>query len=142
MTSASTVARVGAHLNGGVKGAVESARKMGLGVGTAEGATGGPIQIWSRNPSGWRSTAPAEKDVKAFKDGCLALDLGPVLVHGIYLMNFCSANDELWDKSVEALVDQLTVGASLGASAVVIHPGSAGEQELEVALDRCALAVK
>ena len=142
MTSLTTTVRLGAHLNGGVKGAINSARRIGLGLGTAEGATGGPIQVWSRNPSGWRSTAPAEPVVRAFRDGCAALDLGPVFVHGIYLMNFCSANDELWDKSVEALVDQLTVGANLGASTVVIHPGSAGEQETEVALDRCALAVK
>ena len=136
------MAAVGAHLNGGVKGALDHARKIGLGVGTGDGSTGGPIQIWSRNPSAWRPTAHAEKDVKAFRDGCAALDLGPVFVHGIYLMNFCSANDELWDKSVQALADHLSVGALLGASTVVVHPGSGGEQEPERALDRCALAVK
>jgi deoxyribonuclease IV len=135
-------ARVGAHLNGGVKGALDHARKIGLGVGTADGATGGPIQIWSRNPSAWRSTAHAEKDVAAFRTGCAALDLGPVFIHGIYLMNFCTANDELWDKSVAALADHLTIGAQLGAAAVVIHPGSGGEQETDRALERCALAVK
>ena len=133
---------LGAHLNGGVKGALDHARKIGLGIGTLEGATGGPIQIWSRNPSAWRPTSHADEDVKAFRAGCAALGLGPVFVHGIYLMNFCSANDELWDKSVEALADHLTVGAVLGASTVVIHPGSGGEQETEKALDRCALAVK
>jgi len=135
-------ARVGAHLNGGVKGALDHARKIGLGKGTADGATGGPIQIWSRNPSAWRSTAHAEKDVAAFRDGCVQLDLGPVFIHGIYLMNFCSPNDELWDKSVAALADHLTVGAQLGAAAVVIHPGSGGDQAVDQALDRCALAVK
>ena len=57
-------------------------------------------------------------------------------------MNFASADDALWDKSVEALADQLTVGALLGAAAVVIHPGSGGSQEPEAALDRCALALK
>ncbi|MGI8423137.1 MAG: deoxyribonuclease IV [Chloroflexota bacterium] len=133
---------IGAHLNGGVKGALDHARRIGLGLGTADGAKGGPIQIWSRNPSAWRSTVHAEKDVRAFRDGCTALELSPIFVHGIYLMNFCSVNDELWDKSRHALADQLTVGAQLGASTVVIHPGSGGEQETETALDRCALAVK
>jgi deoxyribonuclease-4 len=133
---------IGAHLGGGVKGALDHARKIGLGIGTLDGATGGPIQMWSRNPSAWRPTVHAEKDVKAFRDGCTALELGPVFIHGIYLMNFCSANDELWDKSVQALADHLTVGAQLGASTVVIHPGSGGEQTTEQALDRCALAVK
>jgi deoxyribonuclease-4 len=134
--------RLGAHLNGGVKGALDHARRIGLGRGTFEGAEGGPIQVWSRNPSAWRPTAHAEKDIAAFREGCAALDLGPVFVHGIYLMNFASADDTLWDKSVEALADQLTTGARLGAAAVVIHPGSGGAQELDVALDRCALALK
>ena len=134
--------RLGAHLNGGVKGALDHARRIDLGRGTADGAEGGPIQVWSRNPSAWRPTVHAEKDLAAFRDGCAALDLGPIFVHGIYLMNFASADDTLWDKAVEALADQLTVGAQLGAASVVIHPGSGGTQEPEVALDRCALALK
>ena len=134
--------QLGAHLGGGVKGSLDTARRIGLGVGTADGAMGGPIQIWSRNPSAWKSMAHTEKDVAAFRDGCAALEIGPVFVHGIYLMNFCSADDVLWDKSVEALADHLTVGARLGAKVVVIHPGSGGTQELDSALDRCALAVK
>jgi deoxyribonuclease-4 len=38
------------------------------------------------------------------------------------------------------LVDHLEVGARLGATAVIVHPGSGGT--LEPALDRCALAVR
>jgi len=142
MVGTTSTSQLGAHLSGGVKGSLDTARRIGLGVGTADGAMGGPIQIWSRNPSAWKSTAHTEKDVAAFRAGCAALEIGPVFVHGIYLMNFCSADDVLWDKSVEALVDHLTVGALLGAKAVVIHPGSGGTQEIDAALDRCGLAVK
>lgn len=134
-------ARLGAHLSGGVKGGLDHARRISLGAGTAEGATGGPIQLWSRNPSAWKSSVHTDRDIGVFRDGCDALALAPVFIHGIYLMNFCSANDELWEKSISALAEQLTTGARLGARAVVIHPGSGGEQELEAALDRCALAV-
>lgn len=134
--------RIGCHLNGGVKGSAEHARRIGLGVGLEEGCIGGPIQMWSRNPSAWRSTKHDVKDITKFRDQCAELDLGPIFVHGIYLMNFASADDTLWDRSVEALVDQLCVGAQLGATAIVIHPGSGGAQEPEVALDRCARAVQ
>jgi deoxyribonuclease IV len=133
--------RLGAHLSGGVNGALDHARRMGLGSGD-DGQVGGPIQLWSRNPSAWRSAAHDPRDVARFRDGCTALDLSPVFVHGIYLMNFASPDDALWERSVDALVDQLTVGATLGAAAVVLHPGAGKSQTLEGALDRCALALR
>jgi deoxyribonuclease-4 len=134
--------RLGAHLNGGVKGALDHARRIGLGLNPGTGDSGGPIQIWSRNPSAWRTAAHDPADVARLRDGCAALGLGPMFTHGIYLMNFASADDALWERSIEALVDHLVVGAHLGAQAVVLHPGSGGEQALEHALDRCALALR
>src|SRR6266542_1706445 len=135
-------ARVGAHLNGGVKGALDHARRIGLGAGLGDGSEGGPIQLWSRNPSAWRSAAHAPADVARLRDGCAALDLAPIFTHGIYLMNFASPDDGLWEKSVDALMDHLEVAALLGATAVIVHPGSGVTLELEPALDRCALAVR
>ena len=133
---ATALYRLGAHLSGGVKGAVDHARRIGLDSG------GGPIQLWSRNPSAWRSAAHDPQVVTRFREGCTSLNLGPVLIHGIYLMNFASPDDALWERSIEALADQLTVGADLGAAAVVIHPGAGTDQPLPAALDRCALALR
>jgi deoxyribonuclease-4 len=134
-------ARLGAHLNGGVKGALDHACRIGLGVDGGEDSAGGPIQLWSRNPSAWRSVAHSPKDVARFRDGCAAADIGPIFTHGIYLMNFASADDTLWARSIEALVDHIVVGAQLGATAVIIHPGSGGQQELQAAIDRCGQAL-
>ena len=134
--------RLGAHLNGGINGALDHARRIGLGRDAAAGTVGGPIQVWSRNPSAWRSVSHRERDVERFREGCVTLDLHPVFIHGIYLMNFASPDDVLWQRSIAALVDHLVVGAQLGARAVIVHPGSGITLELEEALDRCALAVR
>ncbi len=134
--------RFGAHLSGGVKGALAHARRMGLGRSGPAGQGGGPIQIWSRNPSAWRRGSHDPQDVTRFRDGCAELDLAPLFIHGIYLMNFASADDVLWERSIEALVDHLVVGATLGAQAVILHPGAGGIQSREQALDRCALAMR
>ncbi|MBI3969818.1 MAG: deoxyribonuclease IV [Chloroflexi bacterium] len=140
--------RLGAHLNGGVKGALDHARRIGLGHGTGTGGghgyagEGGPIQLWSRNPSAWKCVTHAPADVARFREGCAALELDPIFTHGIYLMNFASPDDALWARSVDALVDQLVVGAQLGARAVIVHPGSGITLEHESALDRCAVAVR
>ncbi|MDQ3699346.1 MAG: deoxyribonuclease IV [Chloroflexota bacterium] len=134
--------RIGAHLSGGVKGALDHARRMGLGRSGEVGGEGGPIQLWSRNPSAWRSVSHLPQDVTRFREGCAVLDLSPVFIHGIYLMNFAAADDALWERSVEALADHLRVGATLGAKAVILHPGAAGGQAREQAIDRCALAIR
>jgi deoxyribonuclease-4 len=135
-------ARLGAHLNGGIKGAVDHARRIGLGRDGVDGRGGGPVQLWCRNPSAWRSTSPKPQDVARFRAGCEELDLQPIFIHGIYLMNFAAADDELWERSVTALVEQLVVGAQLGARAVILHPGAGKAQSLDAALDRCAAAIR
>jgi deoxyribonuclease-4 len=135
-------AAIGAHLNGGVKGALDHARKIGLGAGLAEDGTGGPVQLWSRNPSAWKSVVHDAADVARFREGCAALELGPIFTHGIYLMNFASPDDVLWQRSAEALADHLVVGALLGAKAVIVHPGSGVSLETEAALDRCAQGIR
>ncbi len=133
-------ARIGAHLSGGIKGAAARARQIGLG---ADGpGSGGPIQLWSRNPTAWQPVRHAPADVQRFREQCAALDLWPIFTHGIYLMNFASPDEMLWQRSIEALVDHLAVGALLGAQAVIIHPGSGGPLSREAALDRCAAALR
>ncbi len=133
--------RLGAHLNGGVRGALEHARRIGLGHGL-DGGEGGPIQIWSRNPSAWRPVAHDPADIDRFRRGCADADLAPVFTHGIYLMNFASPDERLWTQSIEALVDHLVVGAQLGARAVVVHPGSGMTLAPDAALERCARAIR
>ncbi len=133
-------ARIGAHLSGGIKGAAARARQIGLGVDGP--GSGGPIQLWSRNPTAWQPARHAPADVQRFREQCAALDLWPIFTHGIYLMNFASPDDLLWQRSIEALVDHLAVGALLGAQAVIIHPGSGGSLSREAALDRCAAALR
>ena len=138
MTAGMGAPRLGAHLGGGIAGAIAEARRIGLGV---DGAPGGPIQVWSQNPSGWRASVPKAKVVDDFRRGCVELDLWPVVTHGIYLMNFASPDDANWEKAIDALVVHLEVGAMIGAAAVVVHPGSGVTLGPDEAIARCALAM-
>lgn len=138
MTGASRAPRIGAHVGGGIAGAVAEARRIGIGV---DGAPGGPIQVWSQNPSAWRAAAPKPDVVAAFRKGCTDHDLHPVVTHGIYLMNFASPDDVNWGKAIDAMVMHLEVGAMIGASAVVIHPGSGVTTGVDEATARCAAAI-
>jgi deoxyribonuclease-4 len=65
-----------------------------------------------------------------------------VVTHGIYLMNFASPDDANWEKAIAALVVHLEIGALIGATAVVVHPGSGLTLDIDAAIARCATAMR
>ncbi len=63
--------------------------------------------------------------------------------HAAYLLNLGTPNDELWQKSINALIDELTRAEQLGILGVVLHPGAhmdsgeaAGVARIIAGLDR------
>ncbi len=126
--------RLGFHMPvaGGLLGAVRASAELGLGC----------LQIFSGNPRSWSSkpldpTLAAEFALEARRKG-----LKPVAVHAPYLINLASPDEALWNKSVEALAEQLLRARALGAAAVVVHAGSRGRQEPARGLARVATGVE
>jgi len=116
--------RLGAHVNGGLKGSVAKAIEIG-----AES-----IQIFIGSPQTWRSPNPANADVQAFVTGVDQAGLGPVFVHGNYLVNLAAASPDNLRKSVENLGIALRLADSVGAAGLIFHPGSAGSAPYDAAL--------
>jgi deoxyribonuclease-4 len=108
---------IGAHVSpaGGLYKAVER--------GTARGAEA--IQIFNQSPRAWRATNYGEEDFARFREALAASEIEAVLIHAVYLLNCASDDDELTAKSQAALIHSLRVGDAIGATAVVLHPGSA-----------------
>ncbi len=108
---------IGAHVSpaGGPAKAVERGRERGA----------RSIQIFNQNPRAWKPTAYAEEAVAAYDDVRPGSGVDAVLIHAIYLLNPASEDPEIRDKTRTALVSALRAGDSLGAQAVVLHPGSA-----------------
>ncbi|CAN5449139.1 deoxyribonuclease IV [soil metagenome] len=125
-----TPRRVGPHLplGAGLLKAAERAREVGAGA----------VQIFSDNPTAWRRKPEPPADVAAFRERLRELDIGPLAVHGPYLINLCGPDQELWDRSVATVVAELHMGAAYGASFVNIHIGSHKQSGFEAGLDRLA----
>ena len=132
--AASERVQIGAHLNGGVNKATDHADKIGL--------RDGPIQIFARSPSGWRTPNHKDTAVSKFRAACEERGIGPVFIHGIYLMNFASLDERIYQNSLNALTDEFRIAARLGVSGIVIHPGAAKGQTVPEALDRAAGALR
>jgi deoxyribonuclease-4 len=108
---------VGSHVavaGGLVKGGIGEADEVGAEV----------VQVFTGNPRGWAET-PIDADAdEAFRQACLEREM-PAFIHAPYLINFGSPSPETLAKSSSALAYSLRRAASVGATAVVLHAGSA-----------------
>lgn len=123
---------VGAHVKGGIKGAVPHALDIGAET----------IQIFIGSPQTWREPIPDKADVQNFITGVKQKSLGPVFVHGNYLVNLASANLENLAKSVDNLHKALRMADRAGAAGLIFHPGSAGQATYEDGLTRVLSALE
>src|SRR5262249_50996600 len=122
---------VGAHVSGGLKGAVKKALEIGAQA----------MQIFIGSPQTWKEPAPANSDIDTFKTAVKKHSLGPVFVHGNYLVNIASTSLENLAKSVSNLQTALRLSDMVGAAGLIFHPGSCGTAGYEEGLRRvlCSL---
>ncbi len=100
------------------------------------------IQIFNQSPRMWRPTAYGEDDYEAFRSVLKGTRIKAVLIHAVYLLNCASEDREIRDKSLASLIQSLRVGDGIGATAVVLHPGSAKKGEVGEAIRRAGKLIK
>jgi deoxyribonuclease IV len=83
------------------------------------------IQIFNQSPRMWKPTAYREEDIAAFREAMSGSPIEAVLIHAVYLLNCASEDPDIRAKSLASLTHSLRVGHEIGASAVILHPGSA-----------------
>ena len=123
----------GSHLSiaGGMHNALLEAERLGMAC----------LQVFTKNQQQWKckpldpaaiSSWAAERDRLKFKQ---------TVSHDSYLINLASADDVLWNKSMDLFVEELARCLLLGIPYLVTHPGAhlgSGEQ---VGLARVAKAM-
>jgi deoxyribonuclease-4 len=125
---------IGAHVSlaGGLPKAIER--------GVQRGAQA--IQIFNQSPRMWKPTTYREEDVAAFKEAMAASPIDAVLIHAVYLLNCASDDPDIRAKSLTSLTHSLRVGQAIGASGVVLHPGSAKTGHVGEAIARAGKTIK
>lgn len=118
---------IGPHLQlgGGMLKAAERAILIGAST----------VQIFADNPTAWRRKPAPPAQIGAFRQRLAEAGIGPIAVHGSYLINLASPNQEFWGRSVETLVAELVMARAYGAHAVNVHIGSHLGQGVEVGTD-------
>jgi deoxyribonuclease-4 len=82
------------------------------------------FQIFTRNPRQWKPTRLTFKAAEAFSDKVKRHDMEPVFAHMPYLPNLASPKDDIYNKSVNALITELERCRRLEIPYLVTHLGS------------------
>ena len=124
---------LGAHMSiaGGMALAIERGESIGC---TA-------IQVFLKNNNRWVGKPISAEDAEAYRAGLERSGISHVFAHDCYLINLASPDDELHDKSIRAMIDEVERATLLGVPFIVLHPGSHMGEGAEWGLERIRGAV-
>jgi deoxyribonuclease IV len=94
------------------------------------------VQIFTGNPSAWRSASVDPKATAQFKTALEEMDVRPAMSHAMYLINLASPNPNFQKKSREALKAELERAEAYGLQYVVTHVGSHMGEGAQAGIDR------
>jgi deoxyribonuclease IV len=140
--------RFGAHVSssGGISKAIGRGRDLGC----------ESLQVFTHNPRTWRPINHSDEEIAAFRAQAAEAGMGPLVSHGLYLMNLgapdrevptgppgkpATATRNIFRSSVESLVQHLEIGHRLGLEGVVLHVGSSKGSSEDEAIARIGAGI-
>ena len=111
-------------------------------VRTAESIGANTFAFFPRNPRGSRAKKEDPADAAAAMEALRQSGFGPLVAHGAYTMNLCTAETEARAFASEVLADDLRRMAALPGNFYNFHPGSHVGQGVDAAVEQIAAALK
>lgn len=140
--------RLGAHVS--AAGGISNAIARGQAIGCES------LQIFTHNPRTWKPINHTDTEITAFRERAAAAAIGPVVSHGLYLMNLGAPDRDLpsgppgkpptstrniYRLSVTSLIQHLEIGERLGLAGVILHVGSSKGGTLDESIERIASGI-
>lgn len=127
--------RLGAHMSaaGGLYKAFARAHEAGCDT----------MLVFTKSNRQWKAKPITDEDIANYKETAAHYDhITPVSVHASYLINIASPDDALWEKSYQALKDEVERAAAFDIPLLTFHPGSHMKSEPEEGLARIATGLR
>jgi deoxyribonuclease-4 len=125
---------LGCHLSisGGLERVFEQAEALRINA----------LQIFSHNARSWRMEELAPAQAERFRARWRRSNVKYIVIHTVYLINLASPQEELYRRSIEAVVAELERAATLGIPQVNMHIGAHVGMGLEWGLQRARAGLK
>lgn len=99
------------------------------------------IQIFVKNANQWVGKPISDEEAEKFQESKRETGIDPIFSHNSYLVNLASPDDALYQKSIDAMLDELERSEKLGLPFIVMHPGAHVGSGEETGLKRIAAAI-
>ena len=125
---------IGCHLSstGGNAAMVETAQRIGANT----------FAFFTRNPRGSKAKPEDPADCAKAVELLKEYEFGPLVAHGAYTMNLCTADPEARNFACDVLCDDLRRMAALPGNFYNFHPGSHVGQGVEAGIEHICNALK
>jgi len=126
--------QLGAHVSiaGGVKNAPLNGEKIGCEA----------IQIFTKNQRQWNAKPYEKEEIEEYFNNLNKVKIKKVVAHTSYLINLASPTEEIFEKSIDALIDDLERCNSLNIPFTIIHPGSHLGEGVEKGIERIIIGIE
>jgi len=94
------------------------------------------IQIYITLSRRWNVSELTKEEISKFKMAWQESSVKEVVAHVPYLVNLASLDKELYQKSIERLLTEISRAIKFGVSLLVLHPGSYGNSKKEEGIKR------
>src|SRR5580698_6821706 len=123
----------GSHLSiaGGMHNALLEAEKLGMET----------VQVFTKNQQQWKCKPLDPATISQWTTERDRLKFRQTVSHDSYLINLASADDALWQKSIDLFIEELSRCVALGIPYLVAHPGAHLGSGEEAGLKRVAAAL-
>lgn len=111
-------------------------------VRTAQSIGADTFAFFTRNPRGSRAKPVDTADCAAAMQALKEARFGPLVAHGSYTMNLCTADSEARQFAAQVLAEDLSRMASLPGQYYNFHPGSHVGQGTDTGVEQIAQALK
>lgn len=99
------------------------------------------LQIFVKNQRQWAGKPLTEDAAARFRRAVRRSGLRPVVAHATYLINLASPEATTWQRSLDALTDELLRCESLGVRSLIVHPGAHLGAGVDAGIARLTAAV-
>ncbi|HPQ44929.1 MAG TPA: deoxyribonuclease IV [Syntrophales bacterium] len=106
---------LGAHMS--IAGGLEKALLRGHALGCTT------IQLFTKTSNQWKERILEEDEIRLFREVRTKTGIDPVISHAGYLINLASPDEELYEKSLNAMIHEIRRCEELGIDYLVVHPG-------------------
>jgi deoxyribonuclease-4 len=110
-------------------------------VWTAQARQCVTVQLFTKNNNQWKAPPLTDEHATAFRLALQRTGIVDPVAHTSYLINLASPDVNLWEKSIEAMVQEVERCGLLGIPDLVVHPGAHMGEGEKAGLARVARAL-